>query len=110
MPIRLTVFALLAAALPARAAAPAALRHGQPVPAERPAAAYLPAPASAEPSGTGLRTLVDHYVQDRDALSRYHGTPASELTLRRMREFNDAWLGSLESLDYAALEIGRAHV
>lgn len=103
MPIRLTAFAVLAAALPARAADPTTLRYGQTAPAERPAAAYLPAPGSEEPAAAGLRNLVEHYVQDRDALARYHGTPASELTLRRMREFNDAWLGLLDGLAYDAL-------
>ena len=80
-------------------------RRGQPLPAERPASAYVPDFAAiTRTEGGGFRALVDHYVQDRDALLRYHSVPGSETTLRRTADLYRSWMAALDALDYDRLD------
>ena len=97
----------LIAAAPVVAATPVDLRRGQPVQTSRAAEAYVPDLARlVRPGADNLRDIIDHHVQDRDALLRFYSVPGSELTLRRTREFNQAWLNALERFPYDPLTPG----
>lgn len=97
----------LALAAGAHAAAPADPRHGQPAQSDRPATDYVPALTRLVRLGAeNLREVVEHFTQDRDALQRFYSVPGSELTLRRLGEFQGAWLNALDALPYESLAAG----
>ncbi|MFM9080069.1 MAG: DUF885 domain-containing protein [Opitutaceae bacterium] len=99
------ILLLIFPACGALAAADADFRRGQPLPAERPASAYLPDFNSlTKDAAGGLRQLVEHYIQDRDALLRYHSVPGSDATLRRSADLQRTWLAALDALDFERLE------
>lgn len=81
-------------------------RHGQPAPSARAAAEYVPdLTLLATPQASELRELVEHYREDRAAFERFHPLEGSPRQLRRMREFQTAWLARLEAMDYEALGV-----
>jgi hypothetical protein len=81
-----------------------AFRHGQPVPDERAAAAYVPDLAGPARRDTGgLREVVERYREDRQALLRFHSVSGSDLQLRRLLEFEEAWAKGLDSMSYEPL-------
>lgn len=103
--VRLSLALALTSAL--EAAAPADFRHGQPPQSDRPATDYVPDLSRlTRPGAENLREVVDHFTQDRDALLRFYSVPGSELTLRRLGEFQRAWLNALDAQPYEPLGPG----
>lgn len=82
-------------------------RRGQPLQTGRAASTYVPEVAAlSRPGADNLREIIEHFVQDRDALNRFYSVPGSELTLRRLGEFHHAWLKALDQLPYENLSPG----
>jgi hypothetical protein len=81
-------------------------RHGQPKQAERGAESYLPnLPQSVAEATSEMRVLVERFISDRDALLRFYNVNGSPLQLKRLKEFYEAWLLSLDEFSYEELSV-----
>jgi len=82
------------------------LRHGQPPPARRDAALYVPELTGlAAPASSELRELVERFKSDKRDLLQFYTVPGSTLQLRRLREFYLAWQANLEQMPYESLGV-----
>jgi hypothetical protein len=83
-------------------------RHGQPAQAQRPANAYVPELTTLTPSSmpaSELRSVIERFAADRDALRRFYSVQGSTLQLRRLTAFHEAWLARLDALPYEPLGV-----
>ena len=81
-------------------------RFGQPPQPARDAALYVPDLAAlAKPASSELREFVDRFSTDRRSLLAVYTVPGSELQLRRLREFYQAWQAKLEQMPYEPLGV-----
>ncbi|HEY1763970.1 MAG TPA: DUF885 family protein [Opitutaceae bacterium] len=80
--------------------------RGEPSPAAvRETAAYVPPEISrmTQPRSSELRELVERFVADRDELVRFYSVENSDLQLRRLGEFYEAWQERLQAMPYDSL-------
>src|SRR5512141_2971031 len=81
-------------------------RHGQPAQPQRDAALYVPDLAAlAKPASSELRELVERFRADKASLLAFYSVPGSDLQVRRLREFYQAWQARLESMPYETLGV-----
>ncbi len=53
----------------------------------------------------GLRSLIEHYREDKEALERYYSIPFSSARRERFKEFNQEWLGILSKIAFGKLSL-----
>ena len=81
-------------------------RFGQPPQVQRPAASYVPdLAAMTKPASSELRELVERFTSDRAGLMAVYSVPNSDLQLRRLKEFCQAWGAKLETMPYEQLGV-----